>query len=273
MILTGELALLPWFAALFLMLPLVRARFSAPLDDWVAPLSHYCSGSVDVLSLKPTDGSTPQKPEVTHLIQVTTIHPSINVESFLRDMRGVTSVEVADVSAGQILAIVTAKGCHVCQNIASSTFPCFLVSATMDNNGSMVYEVVANRQDLDGMCSLTSNRGSTLELVSASPLKMSSAITPKQQRILDLAMETGFYDYPRGVTQEELSRMLGISASDLNEILRRAEKKIIGQYVHRTTNGRSVGANGFAEPLPFDATAATSRPERMLKALAGYRPE
>jgi predicted DNA binding protein len=143
----------------------------------------------------------------------------------------------------------------------------------MNENGTMEYEIVASREVLDGLAALTSSRGGSLELVSASPLKLPSAITPKQQKILDLAIETGFYDYPRGVTQENLSRMIGISPSDLNEILRRAEKKIISQYVRRASNGRGQGSTVPAETPTIDFTQIPARPERMLKVLADYRPE
>jgi predicted DNA binding protein len=55
-------------------------------------------------------------------------------------------------------------------------------------------------------------------------------LTSKQEKIIKIAFEKGYYDYPKGITLRELSKILNISFSILNEILRRGQKKIIKEY-------------------------------------------
>ncbi len=58
-------------------------------------------------------------------------------------------------------------------------------------------------------------------------------LTARQEQILKLALESGFYDFPRKITERELARRLNVSQSSLSEILRRAEKNVITDYFRR----------------------------------------
>jgi predicted DNA binding protein len=61
--------------------------------------------------------------------------------------------------------------------------------------------------------------------------RVESALTPKQKRIVQLAFEYGYFDYPRQLRQRELAKLCGISSSSLSEILRKAEKGAIKAYL------------------------------------------
>jgi len=60
---------------------------------------------------------------------------------------------------------------------------------------------------------------------------MDYMLTPREQEVLYYAYFRGYYDAPRRVSLEELSRELGIAKSTLNEILRSAERKIVTAYM------------------------------------------
>jgi predicted DNA binding protein len=55
-------------------------------------------------------------------------------------------------------------------------------------------------------------------------------LTEKQQRILWIALQTGYFDYPRRVDSEALSRRLGISPSTLTEIIRRGTRRLLEHF-------------------------------------------
>ena len=59
------------------------------------------------------------------------------------------------------------------------------------------------------------------------PLQKQRDITANQRRALRLALETGYFDYPRNSNLTVLSTILGKSPSTVAESLRRAEKRII----------------------------------------------
>ena len=60
--------------------------------------------------------------------------------------------------------------------------------------------------------------------------KSDDVITSRQEQILRIALEAGFFDFPRKITLNQLAEKLNISASTLAEIIRRAEKNIIEAY-------------------------------------------
>jgi len=51
-------------------------------------------------------------------------------------------------------------------------------------------------------------------------------LTDRQKKAYELAVERGYYDYPRKITLNELAKMLGISYSTFQQHLRYAEKKL-----------------------------------------------
>ncbi|AWR98288.1 bacterio-opsin activator [Acidianus sulfidivorans JP7] len=58
-------------------------------------------------------------------------------------------------------------------------------------------------------------------------LKSQDTLTARQEQILKIALEAGYFDYPKKVKITELAEKLNISVSNLSEILRRAEKNVI----------------------------------------------
>ena len=62
---------------------------------------------------------------------------------------------------------------------------------------------------------------------SREPLQKQREITANQRKELRLALETGFFDYPRNSNLSTLSTLLGKSPSTVAESIRRAEKRIL----------------------------------------------
>ncbi|QGR18376.1 winged helix-turn-helix transcriptional regulator [Sulfurisphaera ohwakuensis] len=60
--------------------------------------------------------------------------------------------------------------------------------------------------------------------------KSDATITARQEQIIKIALEAGYFDFPRRITLNQLAEKLNISSSTLAEILRRAEKNIIEAY-------------------------------------------
>ncbi|MEM4781102.1 MAG: helix-turn-helix domain-containing protein, partial [Halalkalicoccus sp.] len=56
-------------------------------------------------------------------------------------------------------------------------------------------------------------------------------LTDRQRRLLETAIDQGYYDSPRECTLSELAESVGIAKSTASETLHRAEGAIIKEYV------------------------------------------
>lgn len=57
-----------------------------------------------------------------------------------------------------------------------------------------------------------------------------SETTFREEEILRIALEKGYFDFPKRIKLEELARKFDIAPSTLSEILRRGQKKILKKY-------------------------------------------
>ena len=64
-------------------------------------------------------------------------------------------------------------------------------------------------------------------------LEDSELLTARQEQILTIAFERGYFDFPKKLGLVELAASTGIRTSTLAEILRRGQKKILGEYLAR----------------------------------------
>ena len=58
-----------------------------------------------------------------------------------------------------------------------------------------------------------------------------SALTPRQQELLEAAVEMGYYEVPRRTTHEEIAEVVGVSAGTVGEHLRKVEGKVLSALV------------------------------------------
>jgi predicted DNA binding protein len=57
------------------------------------------------------------------------------------------------------------------------------------------------------------------------------ALPDRQREALEVALEAGYYDVPRGATREDVARRLGCAPSTASEHLRKAEARLVRTFV------------------------------------------
>jgi len=57
-----------------------------------------------------------------------------------------------------------------------------------------------------------------------------SDVTYREEEILRIALEKGYFDFPKKVKLEELANYFGVAPSTLSEILRRGQRKVLKKY-------------------------------------------
>lgn len=108
---------------------------------------------------------------------------------------------------------------------------CFLSSAVPRTDTLIEWTIIGpDSARIHDLFTDMRNNGYSFELISSSALSTSATLTPKQERYFNTAMDLGYYDVPKRINLDDLSRILGCSKSTLNVALRTAESNIFHFY-------------------------------------------
>lgn len=76
--------------------------------------------------------------------------------------------------------------------------------------------------------------GRKVQVLRSGPLvPKSSLLTHHQRKVLEVAVEMGYYDTPRATTIRQIAARMGVSKSALGETLLTLERKVIHEYVSK----------------------------------------
>lgn len=107
---------------------------------------------------------------------------------------------------------------------------------TMITEDRMVISVLAEQPELRRFLELvkpTAERITNMSFMRAAYQKQDvlNALTDRQRETVMTAYQHGYYDYPKKISSEELSKKLGISKGTLMEHLRKAEGRILREIL------------------------------------------
>jgi len=99
---------------------------------------------------------------------------------------------------------------------------CVLVDILTCGNGSL-YDFITILKDYDYNVEIIKKRGYDLD----------GNLTHRQKGVMHKAYDLGYFDIPKRISLKELSSEIGISPSSTDEIIKRAQKKIVSSYLLR----------------------------------------
>ena len=146
--------------------------------------------------------------------------------------------------------ILITKNSPLCRAISSTRGfcrSCVLTANSNQNSGQKTpieWRMVFGEQvSLKRFLAKLESMGIKASIKDIGELENNESLTLQQEQSLQTANERGYFRFPRRTSLRELAELQGISPSTLDEILRRAERKVIVSHIGETTG---------ATPLEFD---------------------
>ncbi len=166
---------------------------------------------------------------IQDFVEISTSSPPEDIVNRVKSSKTVIRSDLQEVDGGKVVGAVTTDSCPVCRAI--SGIDCSLVSATSVGDRSILWELlVTDDAALNALLERLVSDGVSFEVRKKRKLKSRKELTTRQEEILKMAFELGYFDFPKKIKLDDLSRRLGISSSTLAEILHRAEKHIMTKH-------------------------------------------
>jgi predicted DNA binding protein len=146
----------------------------------------------------------------------------------------VCKIDISPLSNGGVLGSVITNKCVACRALTVSD--CFMKSASSLGDGSVEWKLITGGKG--SLAHLIENlviNGCKVELKSVVNFSKANILTKRQEDIIQVAFQKGYYDCPKKTTIKQLTEIFGISQSTLGEILQKGERKIIFDHFSRKT--------------------------------------
>lgn len=152
------------------------------------------------------------------------------VISEIKSNRNILDSEFARLDKSRASGFLVTKSSPVCRWIAKYKGFCTSCPISDDQQRNRLRIVFGNKAELNQVLSGLEREGFSAKVTETEP-PLSGTLTYAQNIILGIAEQQGFFEFPRKVNLTTLAQRLHMSKSNLEEILRRAEAKIVLDYV------------------------------------------
>lgn len=196
-------------------------------DSWVADVQRKYPSTVKILRCKRDEHY------VQDLVEISAPRGVLGeVLGDIRQSSRVLSAEVMDMDHGRAVAIVKSSDCVVCRSFLVSDV--FLTSARTQPDGTSDWTLtVAGYEALKRVLKSLHEDNIVVRVKKMVRLNRKDIITARQEQVLAMAVQEGYYDFPRRISQTALASKMGMATATVSEILRRGERKIVGEYLRK----------------------------------------
>jgi predicted DNA binding protein len=152
-----------------------------------------------------------------------------NMVEFLEQNPDIEDVQLEIVEKNKAIGVIKCKMCFACRDLISSN--CFLVSALTREDGRVEWTIIApDNSCIQDLIKRLGEHDADPTIVKMKKMKEEEMLTEKQEQIIKMAYERGYYDTPKRVGLKDLANAFGVSQATLAETLRRGQKKIVEKY-------------------------------------------
>ena len=194
---------------------------------WIETAVSGYSASVQIL-----DSKMPSKDAVQHLFDIQVKPPLMEglIEAMRKD-KDVTDLEVIKSENGHIYGSAASARCTICKEVARSK--CFLSSVSITSKESAQWTLFGTDSSFKELVGALDRQKIPYDVRLKKELEDNDLLTTRQEQILTIAFEKGYFEFPKRTGLKELAAETGVRTSTLAEILRRGQKKILGEYLAR----------------------------------------
>ncbi len=211
---------------------------------WVSEVTEKHPSTVRILDCKPAE----TKNGVRQLVEVTSDPEGL--EKIVKDVKAsplVKEAYIVETKKGRMIGSLLTSSVFCGMIMGSNAFcrTCFFQSKSRPD-GTVEWTIAfTGREALNELLERLKHEEVEVKILRLSSVADVETLTSRQRNIVEIALEEGYFDYPRRVTLRQLAKTVGVSASTVSEVLRRAEKKILSTY------GRAGAVQGVPEQEDF----------------------
>jgi predicted DNA binding protein len=196
-----------------------------PPQSWIKRVTAEFPSIIRVLDCR----SLPDGEGVQELFEVTSAADlSEKIVDYLRQDSYVYDIDIVKAEQGRIVGSLKTHKCTACKTFAAAD--CFLVSATSKPDGKLEWAILGNDTMVKSLMQELENQKVTGEVVKIFKIKDEEELTARQENILQIALEKGYFEFPKKITLRQLAKVLDISPATLTEILRRGQKRVLQEH-------------------------------------------
>lgn len=195
-------------------------------ENWVKDMNQGHSALIKIMDAKPSAIA----PAVQDFVEISSSKVSADqLISTLSSSKDIKDVDLVRLGPHTVMGTITTQNCPVCSTF--SGLNCSLLSAVTREDSKMEWRLLLSGDDtLKKVTDRLDSQQIGFKILQLAHLNNVKDLTARQEQIVKMALEMGYFEFPKKIRLEELSSRLGISAGTLSEILRRAEKNILTRY-------------------------------------------
>ena len=205
---------------------LVVAFRPSPKLCWIADIMRRCPHSfVRVIQVDKNNGST----HANILFEV--IAPKDGIEQVKRTLANhelLKDLQITSVKNDKLYGSAKALCAAYCP-LARVGYA-FLRGVTSSNNGEIYWNFVGSEQECGKITRELSNSRTPYRVVELTTIKENGGMTGRQELVLRVACELGYFDYPKRINVRELAAMFNVTPATITEELRKGVKKALTYY-------------------------------------------
>ena len=218
-------------------------QLKAPVN-WVSEITTKHPSTVRILDCKPAES----KDGIRQLVEVTSDPEEL--KEIVKDVRGsplVKEAYIVETKRWRMIGSLLTESVFCGMVMQSNAFcrTCLFQSKVKPDGTTEWTVAFTGREALSELMERLKEDKVDVKILRLTSIADVENLTSRQRSIVEVALEEGYFDYPRRITLRSLAKKVGVSASTVSEVLRRAEKKILSTY------SRPGGVQGLPEEENF----------------------